>query len=253
MSENHYARVAELYDYFVQTDYDVPFFVNEAKMAGGEVLELMAGTGRLTIPLLEAGITLTCVDYSAEMLAKLREKVGAQHLKAEILHMDIRNFQLQRLFKQIIIPFQAFPELTAEADQRLALERIHEHLADDGIFICTLHNPTVRAQFIDNQLRLAGEHQLTNGHQLMVWLLQRFGSNSELVDVLEFFEEYDEQGHMCAKHYSSLQFKLLQKEHFKNLLRESGFEVVNLYGDYHYSDFDTQTSPFMIWVLKRSR
>jgi hypothetical protein len=185
------------------------------------------------------------------MLAKLQNKLSARNLKAEIHQADIRSLALDRRFKQIIIPFQAFPELTSEVDQRLALERIYEHLAHDGIFICTLHNPTARTKSIDNQLRLAGEHKLANGHQLLVWLLQRYRSNRELVDVLEFFEEYDEQGLMCAKHYSSLQFKLLQKEQFENLLRETGFEIVNLYGDYQYCPFDTQTSPFMIWVLKK--
>jgi hypothetical protein len=59
MNEAHYARIADVYDAFVSSQYDVPFFIEEAKKAGGDVLELMAGTGRLTIPLLEAGIPLT--------------------------------------------------------------------------------------------------------------------------------------------------------------------------------------------------
>lgn len=85
MSESHYAWIASLYDRFVKTDYDVPFFINETKKTDG-VLELMAGTGRLTIPLLEAGIQVTAVDFSAEMLAVLRPKLSQKGLNAVITY-----------------------------------------------------------------------------------------------------------------------------------------------------------------------
>ncbi|MDJ0554187.1 MAG: class I SAM-dependent methyltransferase [Microcoleaceae cyanobacterium MO_207.B10] len=52
----------------------IPFFLNEAKNCKN-VLELISGTGRLSIPLLEAGIPLTCVDNSPQMLEILRQKI----------------------------------------------------------------------------------------------------------------------------------------------------------------------------------
>ena len=66
-----YSRVAELYDAYVTTDFDVAFFLTEAHGAK-HVLELMSGTGRLSLPLIRAGARLTCVDNSPEMLAILR-------------------------------------------------------------------------------------------------------------------------------------------------------------------------------------
>ena len=69
------AYVAGLYDTYVNTTFDVPFFLNEAKGVSGEVLELMAGTGRVSIPLIKAGVRLTCVDRSSAMLTILEEKL----------------------------------------------------------------------------------------------------------------------------------------------------------------------------------
>jgi hypothetical protein len=46
-----YDSIAEIYDLYVTADYDVPFFLSEAAKAGGLVLELTAGTGRLQLPL----------------------------------------------------------------------------------------------------------------------------------------------------------------------------------------------------------
>lgn len=251
MSEAHYARIADVYDSFVRTDYDVPFFVAEGQKAGGDVLELMAGTGRLTIPLLEAGIAVTAVDFSAGMLDVLRGKLAARGLRADVIQADVRQLALGRSFKQIIIPFQAFPELTSEADQQLALERIHAHLDEDGVFICTLHNPPVRLKSIDNQMRLVSRTALEDGGQLHVWLLQRYTAGTMVAEVLEFFEDYDAAGLLRSKRYSALEFHLLAKEPFEWLMAKAGFEVVDLYGDYAYAPFDAETSPFMIWVLGR--
>ncbi|WP_162909584.1 class I SAM-dependent methyltransferase [Aggregatilinea lenta] len=251
MSREHYARIADLYDRFVTTGADVDFFVDEARRAGGDVLELMAGTGRLTLPLAEAGIPVTCVDFSPEMLHRLREKIDRHGFTADVHNMDVRTLDLGRTFKQIIIPFQAFPELTTEADQRQTLERIHAHLAADGTFICTLHNPTVRRTTIDGQLRLAGRFSADND-QLFVWLLQTCDTASQIVEVLEFFEVYDRRGRLVEKRTSELQFLLLEKAAFEQLIKDAGFEPVALYGNYARAPFDEASSPFMIWVLRRA-
>jgi ubiquinone/menaquinone biosynthesis C-methylase UbiE len=250
MSELHYARIADVYDDFVRTEVDVQFFIQEAQKANGEILELMAGTGRLTIPLLKAGISLTCVDYSAEMLERLREKLAQNHLSATVYQMDVRALKFDKRFPQIIIPFQAFHELASEQDQQLALQGIHDLLTDDGVFICTLHNPTLRLKSADGQLHLAGRFAREQ-NQLFVWLQQRYDPQTKLVHVLEFFEEYDSQGMMQSKRFSELQFQILEKSTFEQFIHAAGFEVSALYGDYTYSPFNEETSPFMIWLLRK--
>jgi SAM-dependent methyltransferase len=250
VSQQHYARIADLYDAFVRSEIDVPFFVNEAKKANGEILELMAGTGRVTLPLVKAGMQVTCVDFSAEMLEPLRQKLKAQGLIADVHQMDVRQLEIGKRFPLVMIPFQAFPELTTEDDQQRALARIHAHLTDDGRFICTLHNPAVRLKSVDGQLRLAGKFAVEDG-LLFVWLLQRYAPETQVVEVLEFFEEYDAQGVMRSKRWSELQFHMLEKSKFERLIDDAGFAVVDLYGDYQYAAFHEDTSPFMIWMLRR--
>lgn len=250
MTQAHYARIADLYDDFVTTQIDVPFFTQEAHKAGGDILELMCGTGRLTLPLARAGIKVTAVDYSAEMLTRLRNKLDAEGLSADVYQMDIRHLHFERQFKQIIIPFQAFPEITTQADQLQALRAIYESLSDDGTFICTLHNPPVRLESVDDTLRLAG--RFSHGeNQLFLWLHQRFQTQSNVVNVLEFFEEYDSQGMMVSKRFSELQFHMMENLTFEGLIEASGFEAEALYGDYAYTAFDASTSPLMVWVLRK--
>ncbi len=84
-----FSRIADLYDTYVQVDFDIPFFLQETRKCSGEVLELMSGTGRVSLPLVEAGVRLTCVDKSAEMLTILRHKLAARNLSANIVQADV--------------------------------------------------------------------------------------------------------------------------------------------------------------------
>jgi ubiquinone/menaquinone biosynthesis C-methylase UbiE len=67
-----YDCVADIYDLYVTSDLDIGFYLEEATKVQGKVLELMCGTGRVSISLLEAGVDLTCVDASKGMLARLQ-------------------------------------------------------------------------------------------------------------------------------------------------------------------------------------
>lgn len=252
MSVHHYERIAAIYDLFVNTDYDVKFFVDELDGITDPILELMAGTGRLTMPLLKAGFSVVAVDFSADMLSVLRSKLVREGLTAELHEMDVTQLDLGRQFKKIIIPFQAFPEITTNNDQKRALQAIFEHLEPGGEFVCTLHNPVVRMNAIDNQLRLAARQDLDHGGHLLVWLLQKRNPDTNVVEVMEFFEEYDANGVMTSKRYSPLQFHLLARKDFQELVDEVGFEIVHVYGDYSRGAFSEEHSPFMIWILRRS-
>ncbi|TLN18751.1 class I SAM-dependent methyltransferase, partial [bacterium] len=135
MEINDYDNIADLYDIYVPATFDIDFFVRETAKVRGEVLELMSGTGRVSIPLLEAGVRLTCVDLSAELNAVLKRKLAQRGLKADVYRMDVRELDLPRQFEQVIIPFHSFAHLTTPRDQRRALKRIYDFLTPGGSFI----------------------------------------------------------------------------------------------------------------------
>jgi SAM-dependent methyltransferase len=248
MSQGHYARIADRYDALVTTDADIPFFLECAQQTTGPVLELMAGTGRVTLPLVASGAEVVAVDYAPEMLARMQAKLTQAGTQAEIHLMDIRQLALERTFTLILIPFHAFPEITNPLDQLQALRAIRAHLAPGGSFVCTLHNPVIRRRTIDNQLRLARRYR-EGQQEVFLWLLEQDQGN-DVVEVNEFFESYDSDGRLQEKLWSSVTFHLLAKTAFETMIQSVGFEVAALYGDYAKAPFDDQTSPFMIWVLQ---
>ena len=252
MEINDYGVIADWYDVYVPATFDIPFFVSEARQCAGEVLELMSGTGRVSIPLLEAGVRLTCVDLSAEMNAILRQKLAERGLKADVYQMDVCQLELSKQFGMVIIPFHSFAHIVSSADQRRALERIRRQLQPGGTFICTLGNPRLRGQAVDGRLRLFRKYDLADGQgMLLMWILENFNPEDEhVVETLEFFEEYDAKGGLKSKRMLELKFRLTSKEEFEELAEAAGFKVTAFYGDYDYATFDKDNSPFMIWILQ---
>lgn len=247
-----YSRLADYYDSFVKVTHDLDFFIKEAKKVRGKVLELMSGTGRVSLPLLEAGVSVTCVDKSSEMLAILERKIKNRGISASLYQMDICELALGTPFDLIIIPFNSFAELLSESLQIQALSAIHNHLSPDGCFICTLHNPNIRLSSVNGQQRFCGKYPLETGEgTIHFWILETYDSQEGIVNGIEFFEEYDSEGLLRSKRAVDIRFRLIHKVHFEKLFDSVGFKTQALYGDYDYSDYQEDNSPFMIWILKK--
>ena len=249
MQTIRYDDIADLYDLHVTVDLDIPFYIAEAQRSGGKVLELMAGTGRVSVPLVEAGIELTCVDVSEGMLARLRAKLGARRLSATVHRADIRELDLHERFALAIIPFHSFSEITSPADAERALESVVRHLSADGRLIVPLHNPLVRLRDVDGALRLTSADAIDGG-ALVVSGFERFDPQTRIVTRMQFYELFDERGRLESKRLLPMTFRLIWPGEFEAVATRAGLEREALYGDYNYADFDEQRSPFMIWVLR---
>jgi SAM-dependent methyltransferase len=253
MDINNYDVVSDLYDIYVPVTFDIDFFINETKNSPGEVLELMSGTGRVSIPLLEAGVKLTCVDLSVKSNQILITKLEQMGKTADVYQMDVCELDIPQKFSMIIIPFHSFAHIISTDDQRKALSRIHHHLLPGGTFICTLRNPTVRKRDIDGQLHLVSRESLAGGQgSLLFWNMEEIDPEDDhLVDAMLFFELYDTQGIMKSKRLMELHFRLSSKDEFEVLVKSAGFSIKACYGDYTYTEFNQETSPYMIWVLEK--
>jgi SAM-dependent methyltransferase len=66
--------------------YDEPDIIAAAVPAGARILELGCGVGRMTHPLLERGFSVTAVDESPEMLARVQ---GARKIRGRVEELDL--------------------------------------------------------------------------------------------------------------------------------------------------------------------
>jgi SAM-dependent methyltransferase len=249
MQHIDYNSIADLYDLYVTADYDIPFFMSETKSVEGQVLELTAGTGRLSLPLIEAGVKLTCVDSSNAMLEVLSRKLKKRGLHADIICADVCRLSLPTQFELAILPFQAFMEIVGEENQRAALAAVFKCLAPGGRFICTLHNPAIRRKQVDGLLRLVGQFPTEDG-TLVVSGFEQGGT--PVVSRQQFFEFFDGDGRLLEKRLLQMKFAFVEKDEFEQMAQSVGFRVAQLYGNYDRTPFDPAQSPVMIWGLEKN-
>lgn len=242
--------VADLYDSYVRVDFDIPFWLGESKATSGRVLELACGTGRVSIPLLKVNVQLTCVDYSAGMLAQFQRKLREMGLACPVYLQDIADLELPDRFDLIFLPFHAFSEILERRRQQRALQRIRTHLMEHGMFICTLQNPVVRTASMDGVMRRIGEFPLPDGGTVAVSTCLKFEEKTGIASGDQLYEQYTAEKNLIDHRVLKVRFRLFRKDEFLTLASTCGYQVQELYGDYQRQPFDEQTSPFMIWKLR---
>lgn len=124
---------------------DVAFYVDEAQKAGGPVLELGCGTGRILLPIARAGISIEGLDGSQQMLERCRTKLAAEpepvQERVTLHQLDMLDFNLGAMFAAVIAPFRVFQHLTTIDAQLRFLATVARHLAPGGRFIFDVFNP----------------------------------------------------------------------------------------------------------------
>jgi SAM-dependent methyltransferase len=247
-----YEKIAHLYDSYCRFTDDLSFFLQECKKIDGSVLELMCGTGRISIPLLEAGVNLTCVDASPAMLAQLREKLVAKRLSAQVVEASVTSLKLESTFDLVLLPFQSFHELHSSAEQRQALNQIARSLKPNGRFICTLHNPKVRLQSINQGKANYGPFPRVDGvGSVSLSVDLNYDSETGIVRGYQTIYELDSTDRKVAEHQLPIQFSLIEFDVFQELLQSAGFSIEEVFGNYDFSTFAPENSPYIIVCARK--
>jgi SAM-dependent methyltransferase len=245
-----FGAVADLYDIYVRWDEDVPFFREICAGVQGEVLELMCGTGRLSMPLLQAGTRLCCVDYSAEMLEVFRRKLRQQGLTAEVQEADVRELDLGRSFELVLLPFHSFADVADPEDRARALARIRGHLSPGGRFVIALHNAPIQVSRLDGVRRMLCDRPFPDREAtLRVWIKGSHVPGSGVGEGLQEYEILDRDGGLLESRELPMRFAVTDRATFEREAAAAGFRVLRLWGDYAGGPFETETSPYMIWEL----
>jgi len=104
----------------------------------GRILEAMAGSGRVLIPLLEAGFNIDGIDESADMLASCRRQCQDKGLTPQLYEGAIQSFKLPQSYDAIIVPAGSFLLLDKREHSLQALDCFYNHLAPGGRLILDL-------------------------------------------------------------------------------------------------------------------
>jgi SAM-dependent methyltransferase len=251
-------ELAKFYNcYAPGLDGDLGFYVEEAKRAGGQVLELGCGTGRILIPTAIAGVGIVGLDLSPEMLAVAREHVSKLNedvqTRIELLEGDMASFHLDRRFQLITIPYRAFLHMLTVDDQRNCLGCVREHLEENGRLILNVFDPRLDliAAHIGPPGALENEREFTDPEterRMRTSFATGYTPETQRVDCLQLFELLD--GDEEARTTLRLTLRWIYRYEMQHLLELCGFEVEALYGDFQRGPF--KYGGEQIWVARKA-
>ena len=149
IAEFYDATSTEMYNPAV-LDPAVDFLADlNEKVGGGRVLELGIGTGRVGLPLSQRGVDLHGIEISADMVAQLRAKPGADRVGVTL--GDFATAKVEGTFTLAFLVFNTISNLLTQDEQVECFKNVAEHLEPGGCFVVELWIPEL-------QRLVPGEH-----------------------------------------------------------------------------------------------
>jgi SAM-dependent methyltransferase len=110
---------------------DLPWWRALAAETGGPVLDIGAGTGRVTLDLAAQGLEVVALDEEPALLTALAHR--AARLTVETVAADARCFALDRRFGLIVVPMQTLQLFGGPLGRAAFLGCAHRHLRPGGL------------------------------------------------------------------------------------------------------------------------
>lgn len=254
-SREHYADAA-LYDYeYRRRRADVTFYRELANQRKADkVLELGAGSGRVTIPLARDGHHVVAMDQSKAMLGKLRARVEAlpraAAARVKVMDGDLRDFAAGGKFPLVIAAFNVLEHLYTRGELDACLRRVSAHLAPGGAFAFDVQMPDLAWLIRDPNRRWAKTRftDPTTGRAMYYSTNHDYDPVGQIALIRLYYEPVDGKGPTRV-------VKLSQRKYFpaelEALVAHAGLRVVERFGDFSRRPLDA-TAESQVLVCERA-
>jgi len=237
---NYYSKLStEIYDLDkpVGSSFgDIEYYQERLKQTAGRILEPAVGTGRMMIPLLQAGFKVDGFDVAPEMLTKCRDNCSARGLSPELAEGRMESFQSGRKYGAIILPTGTFLLLHERQQSLQALNNFHHHLEEGGKFIVDLYLPSN----IELEKSSTRTWTLQNGDTITLeskkvevdWINQYTVSHNR-------YEKWRD-GKLVETELERFPMRWYGVEEFRLLLEQAGFTDITFSADYRHGEYPTR-------------
>jgi SAM-dependent methyltransferase len=227
-----YDAIADLYDpWSVSVTEDVGFYLEEARRAGGPVVELAVGTGRIAVPIAADGIRVIGVDSSEGMLAVCRHHAELAGVELDLRLGDLREPPVDERVPLVICPFRSYLHMQTDAERRRALRAAHELLVPGGRLVFDVFAP--------------GEDDVEQTHDR--WIEREPGIFERAVwDLKRQTLTLSVRGESGE---TTMRLAWLEPQDWQRLLEETGFEVEACYGWFDRRPYSNGEDT--VWVARR--
>ncbi len=256
---SNYESFAGYYDLFYSPTKDIDFWLDVAQEMGSPILELGCGTGRLILPLAEAGYTVYGLDVSTKMLDTARKKQEKQPDISENVTLtlgDMRDFSLPCKFNLIIAAVSAWWELHTPEDRLKAAQSALNHLKEDGSLIIdkALYTKKDLQGYRFKILRHIGTIALESDQSLSCFEADTFDEKATTHNRKKiFFLDRVSASGQIERQVFQFVFSYIPPDQMLEELEQIGFREITMYGGYDRRPFDmsSESNERQIFVCKK--
>ncbi|CAN5749526.1 class I SAM-dependent methyltransferase [soil metagenome] len=244
---------ADLYDR-LHAGYrdDVDFYRRLALDQGGPVIELGAGSGRLTAVLARTGLEIVAVEPHPAMRARCEARLADlardepdRDVRVRVVAGDARTLELDVRAALVIAPFNTLMHLERLDDQDAALSSARAHLAPGGAFACDLFVPRFGAPgVVRSESMPSGPDGL--GGDLLLW--QEHDEVEQVITTQLRLDTIDDDGRL-QRRAAVLRQRYWTRFELERALASAGFRSTRLFGDLGRGPF-TAASTVMAAVAR---
>lgn len=255
------AALARLYDVDVLDDPgDLDLYLALAARTGGPILELASGSGRLAVPLAEAGYHVTAVDLDTAMLDRLR--VRAKHAgpavvdRLTIIEADLTGLPLQSRgrFRLGILALNSIMLLESREAQRAAFETLARHLAPGGLGVIDVWLPAGEdLGSYDGRLNLEYcRIDPETGLLVTKMTSAQYQAGTGKVRLTAIYDE-SAPGGSPKRWIRQDQLRLVDTEELRGMAQAAGFAVEVVAGDYDLEPIAAHDERAIVVARRRGR
>jgi len=250
-ARDYYDTWAEFYDADFENHAsdlypdDTAFYRDLAVAADGPVLEVGCGTGRIYLDLLRAGVDAYGIDVSERMLDVLRERAAAAGLPPEVRQADMAEFDPEREYALVVVPYRAFLHNITLDDQRAALRNLKEALAPGGRLALNVFTPNF--EFICEEYGEATTRTLAvDGEEYTVTTVTEI--DEEVQQTVRERRTVERDGEVVDE--ATYRMALVSRREFELLFETTGWSDWTVYGGFEHDPL-SDASQEMVWVAER--
>jgi SAM-dependent methyltransferase len=222
-------------------DADIPMYLQRARTNGSPILELGCGTGRILIPLAQAGFQVVGIELYPSMLKVAREKMAELdepvRKRIKLIQADMSDFSLKQRFNMAYISANTIFHLPRRK-QRKCLECVYDALKPGGEILidCESHTSMITAQECIGLLCRCDDYD-EDGKAVSVrsWITH-IDVKSHIMQMRTEVAEKDCNNNISKRTYNNT-FHWLDKDEMEQLLNICGFRVTGIYGDWDMRRF----------------
>jgi SAM-dependent methyltransferase len=223
---------------------DVELYRDLLAGVSGEILEPAVGTGRVLIPLCEAGLRVRGFDTSASMLAVCRNNCAGRGLAPELFEADMVTFDAPGAFEAVIIPAGSFALVTGRERAQRALRNIHACLRPGGRLILDAEpleplGPTTAVDPLAHWW---------HGEDLVTLTSLPAARAEEGVRSTWLRYELWRGGRLVDAELQKFDLQIYQLDELTDLLGEAGFAVTAVHADYEAGR--PPTAEAKVWTIE---